>query len=73
VHHCFVSKVDLRTSWNEGDVLLPVSKWLVAKEPIPLSIPGITDAVVCVEGVGGVVCVQAAKISGIQIAVFCAV
>jgi hypothetical protein len=48
---------------------LPVSKWLVAKEPIPLPIPGITDAVVCVEGVGGVICVQAAKISGIQIAV----
>lgn len=39
--------------------LLPISKGLVAEEPIPLAIPGIGDCVIGVIGVRGVVSVKA--------------
>ena len=44
------------------NVLLPVCKWLVAEEPVPLSVPWISDAVVGVHGIRSAVGVQAAKI-----------
>jgi hypothetical protein len=47
---------DFGMSWEwewkiREDVLLPVSKWLVAKEPIPLSIPRVAHSVVGVYSV----------------------
>jgi hypothetical protein len=45
----------------DGNILLPVVKWLVAEKPVPLPVPGITHCVVGEIGIlGGVVCIEAA-------------
>ena len=67
VRHCLVISIliefEIRWFKCKGiDVRLPICKWLVAKEPIPLSVPGIADGVVRVQIVGGVVCVEAGEV-----------
>jgi hypothetical protein len=56
----------LTPAWR--DLLLPVSKWLVAKKPVPLPVPRITNSVVGVHCVVQVICIETPEISGIRVA-----
>jgi hypothetical protein len=51
------------------NILLPVVKWLVAEKPIPLSVPRISNCVVSEVSISGVVCVEAAQIIFVSVAV----
>ena len=60
------------TSRNLSEILLlPVEKWFVAKEPLPLSIDGVVDSSICEHRTGRIVSVVASHSAVISpIAIF---